>query len=122
MLLELDFSSEIPIYQQLRTALVQLIATGELAPGDSLPSVRQLAVDIGINMHTVNKVYALLRQEGYLEMDRRHGATVRARPMANQAFLAKMQGQLGAMAAEAKGHCLEKEEFLSLCALAFDSL
>jgi GntR family transcriptional regulator len=122
MVFELDFSSEVPIYQQLRAALIQDMAAGRLVPGDSLPSVRQLSAELGINMHTVNKVYALLRQEGYLAMDRHRGATVRERPAADPVFLDRVQGQLHALAAEAKGHSLEKEAFLSLCAAAFDRL
>ena len=50
-----------------------------LSPGDSLPSVRSLAVDLGINLHTVNKAYALLRDEGYIVMRRGAGATVAER-------------------------------------------
>ena len=52
------------------------IATSRLKDGDALPSVRQLADTIGINMHTVNKAYALLRQEGFVSIDRRRGAVI----------------------------------------------
>ena len=52
------------------------IATSRLREGDPLPSVRQLADTIGINMHTVNKAYALLRQEGFVTIDRRKGAVI----------------------------------------------
>ena len=48
----------------------------ELQEGENLPSVREMAETVGINMHTVNKAYAILRQEGYLRLDRRHGAVV----------------------------------------------
>ena len=47
-----------------------------LHEGDSLPSVRQLADEIGINMHTVNKAYSVLKREGFLRLDRRRGAVV----------------------------------------------
>ena len=76
MLIEIDFNSDEAIYIQLRNQIVMGIATSQLTVGDSLPSVRQLADHIGINMHTVNKAYAMLRQEGYLQLDRRHGAIV----------------------------------------------
>ena len=56
------------------------IAAGELVEGDALPSVRALAVDLGINLHTVNKAYALLRDDGYLVVRGRAGAFV-AKPM-----------------------------------------
>lgn len=61
---------------QLTNQIIHLIATSSLQEGDVLPSVRQLAGDVGINMHTVNKAYALLRQEGFLTIDRRRGAVV----------------------------------------------
>jgi len=61
---------------QLRNQIILSIATRRLTEGESLPSVRQLAEDIGINMHTVNKAYALLKQEGFLKLDRRRGAIV----------------------------------------------
>ena len=76
MLIEIDFQSEEAIYMQLRNQIVLGIASSMLREGDPLPSVRQLAEDIGINMHTVNKAYALLRQEGFVTIDRRKGAVI----------------------------------------------
>ena len=61
---------------QLCNQIILGIAAAQLRDGDSLPSVRELADDIGINMHTVNKAYGILRQEGYLKLDRRKGAVV----------------------------------------------
>ncbi len=76
MLLKIDFESEEALYIQLCNQIIMGIATDMLHEGDSLPSVRQLAEEIGINMHTVNKAYAVLRQEGFLRLDRRRGAVV----------------------------------------------
>jgi len=76
MIFEIDFNSDEALYMQLCRQIIVSIAAFELKEGDSLPSVRQLAEDIGINMHTVNKAYGVLRKEGYIEIDRRHGATV----------------------------------------------
>ena len=76
MLIKVDFNSEEALYLQLRNQIIMGIATMELREGDSLPSVRQLADTIGINMHTVNKAYAALREEGYIKLDRRHGAVI----------------------------------------------
>lgn len=76
MLIEIDFQSEEAIYMQLRNQIILGIATSVLREGDSLPSVRQLAGEIGINMHTVNKAYAVLREEGFLTIDQRRGAVV----------------------------------------------
>lgn len=76
MLIEVDFNSEEALYIQLRNQIIVGIATSQLREGDVLPSVRQLAESIGINMHTVNKAYTVLKQEGFVKVDRRHGAIV----------------------------------------------
>jgi DNA-binding transcriptional regulator YhcF (GntR family) len=73
----LDLDSEVPIYQQIRDRVVEAIAEGALAPGAGLPSTRQLAVDLAINFHTVNKAYDLLRREGFIRINRKSGAAVR---------------------------------------------
>ena len=76
MLLSLDFSSQTPIYQQIRNQIVLAVADGRLQPGQRIPSMRALADETGINMMTVSKAYQLLKQEGYIITDRRKGATV----------------------------------------------
>lgn len=76
MILKIDFNSDEALYIQLRNQIVVGIATSQLSVGDPLPSVRQLADTIGINMHTVNKAYSVLRQEGYVKLDRRKGAVI----------------------------------------------
>ena len=75
--IEIDFNSEEAIYMQLRNQIIWAIATDGLHEGEVLPSVRQLAGRIGSNMHTVNKAYTVLKQEGILTIDRRRGAVVR---------------------------------------------
>ena len=76
MMIEIDFSSDEAIYIQLTNQIIMGIATSQFQEGDILPSVRQLADTIGINMHTVNKAYTVLRQEGYVKVDRRKGAMI----------------------------------------------
>ena len=76
MIVRIDFNSEEAIYIQLRNQIILGIANAEFKDGDNLPSVRELADDIGINMHTVNKAYTILKQEGYLKLDRRKGAVI----------------------------------------------
>ena len=76
MLIESDFNSDEAIYVQLQNQIIMGIATEVLREGDALPSVRQLASNIGINMHTVNKAYSVLRQEGYIQIDGRRGAVI----------------------------------------------
>ncbi|MBQ8306871.1 MAG: GntR family transcriptional regulator [Blautia sp.] len=76
MVIEIDFNSDEAIYLQLTNQIIMGIATSRLQEGDSLPSVRQMADRVGINMHTVNKAYSLLRQEGFITIDRRRGAVI----------------------------------------------
>ncbi|MBQ6788096.1 MAG: GntR family transcriptional regulator [Lachnospiraceae bacterium] len=76
MYIEIDFNSDEALYLQLRNQIIIGIATSQYQEGDTLPSVRQLADTIGINMHTVNKAYSVLRQEGFVKVDRRRGAVV----------------------------------------------
>jgi DNA-binding transcriptional regulator YhcF (GntR family) len=76
MLIEIDMHSSIPIYKQLKTAIISGILSGQLNEGDSLPSVRQLASDLGINLHTVRKVYEMLCEEGYIRIHRSKGTEV----------------------------------------------
>ena len=76
MIIKIDFNSDEALYLQLRNQIIMGIATAQFREGDSLPSVRQLADTIGINMHTVNKAYTVLKQEGYVKVDRRKGAVI----------------------------------------------
>ncbi|MBP5297777.1 MAG: GntR family transcriptional regulator [Lachnospiraceae bacterium] len=76
MYIEIDFNSDEALYMQLRNQIIMGIATEQFREGDSLPSVRALADMIGINMHTVNKAYAVLRDEGFVKVDRRRGAVI----------------------------------------------
>ena len=64
MLIEIDFNSDEALYVQLQNQIIMGIATATIQEGESLPSVRQLADTVGINMHTVNKAYSILKQEG----------------------------------------------------------
>ena len=76
MYVNIDFNSDEAIYVQLINQIIYAIATQQLQEGQNLPSVRELAEAIGINMHTLNKAYSILRQEGYLKLDRRRGAVI----------------------------------------------
>lgn len=95
MIIRIDKMSEDPLYLQIRSQIIGAIARGELRAGDSLPSVRSLAADLGINLHTVNKAYAVLRDEGYLIMRGRSGAFV-AEPLqdSSKAKAALVQEQI----------------------------
>lgn len=76
MILKIDFNSDEAFYLQLCNQIILGIAMEAFCEGDPLPSVRSLADQIGINMHTVNKAYSILRQEGFVKLDRRRGAII----------------------------------------------
>ena len=76
MIIEIDFNSDEAIYMQLCNQIILGIATSQFREGEQLPSVRQLAETIGINMHTVNKAYSILQQDGFVKIDRRRGAII----------------------------------------------
>lgn len=76
MIFNLDFESDEPIYLQLTHHIIRGIGTGQLKPGDPLPTVRDLARDIGINPMTVSKAYQKLKAEGYIVIERRRGAQI----------------------------------------------
>ena len=119
MLLNLDFTAEEPIYRQIRAQIVGAIATGELSVGDALPSVRSLAGDLGVNMHTVNKAYAILRDEGYVTMRGRSGAVISdaARTMTSakaQEHLDRISSELARAAVEYRAQGGTCESFIQL--------
>ena len=111
--IKIDFNSEEAIYMQLRNQIILGIAMAELREGDSLPSVRQLAEEIGINMHTVNKAYALLRQEGFVTMDRRSGAVI-ALDVNKMETLLNMKRQLRVVLAQGRCKNVTKEDVYEL--------
>lgn len=77
MIIRIDDYSDVPIYQQIRNEIVNGISSGKLQEGEQLPTVRALALEIGINTMTVSKAYQLLKQEGYILTDRKKGAVVK---------------------------------------------
>ena len=119
MLLRLDFSSDVPIYQQIRNQIVLGIADGRLAPGERLPTIRALAEESGINMMTVSKAYQLLKQEGYIHTDRRSGATVCRREEHAAPDAATLAG-LRLRLSELRLAGLSREEALVLCGELYD--
>ncbi|MBP5264952.1 MAG: GntR family transcriptional regulator [Lachnospiraceae bacterium] len=77
MIIKINELSDVPIYMQIRNQIVMGISGGELAAGEQLPTVRALALEMGINTMTVSKAYQLLKTEGYIMTDRKNGARVR---------------------------------------------
>lgn len=117
MLLQLSFSGDVPVYQQIRDQVVSAIASGQIAPGEKLPAIRALAEDAGINMMTVNKAYQLLKTEGYITTGRRDGTIVRlpaggVRPETKDGLRLRI--------CELRLAGLGKDEILKLCGEIYD--
>ena len=107
--IHIDFNSEEAIYMQLRNQIIWAIATADLREGETLPSVRQMADSVGINMHTVNKAYSVLKQEGILTIDRRKGAVIRIN--ANKLYaLEELKGDLQMVLAKAWCKNISRDE------------
>lgn len=118
--IEIDFSSDEAIYQQLCNQIIQGIAMSRLAEGEVLPSVRQMADEIGINMHTVNKAYTILKQEGYVKVDRRRGAVI-ALDENRQRAMDSIRKSLRLTLAEAKCRNISREEVMDIVRDIYDS-
>ena len=119
MLIKIDFQSDEALYIQLRNQIILGISTSTLHEGDVLPSVRQLAEDIGINMHTVNKAYSVLRQEGFVTIDRRRGAIVSLDVDKLQA-LDEMQKNLRVLLAKGRCKNITRQEIHDMVDEIFD--
>lgn len=119
LLIEVDFNSDEAIYVQLQNQIIMGIAMDVIREGDTLPSVRRLAETIGINMHTVNKAYSILKQEGFIQLDKRRGAVIALDADKARALL-EMEAQLKILLA--KGCCknISREEVHALVDEIFD--
>lgn len=113
MIIEIDFNSDEALYMQLRNQIILGIATNRFREGDSLPSVRQLADSIGINMHTVNKAYTVLKQEGYVKVDKRRGAFI-ALDLDKIRAMEELQKELQVILAKSSCKNISKEEVHTL--------
>lgn len=119
MFIKIDFNSDEAIYIQLRNQIIMGIATSALQEGEALPSVRQLADHIGINMHTVNKAYTVLKQEGFIQLDRRRGAVI-AVDVDKLEAIEDMRGKLKVILAKARCKNISREEVHELVDEIFD--
>lgn len=113
MELFLDINSDLPLYQQIRNQVILGLAEGELRNHETLPSTRQLAADFGINFHTVNKAYDMLRQEGILSVNRKTGAVVAIQSPPD--FRGRWRESARIWLAEAVVKGLGKDEILAEC-------
>lgn len=115
MIIRVNDTSNVPIYLQIRNQIVEGISKGSLLPGETLPSVRALAYEIGINSMTVNKSYQMLKQEGYIVTDRRKGAKVSEAFQQGDRLSEINRMELRRIISEAKISGMTKEQFLQEC-------
>ena len=120
MIVEIDFNSEEALYIQLINQIIIGIATDQIREGDTLPSVRQLADNIGINMHTVNKAYSVLKQEGFLRVDRRRGAVI-ALDTDKMRTISEMRRDLSVILARGDCKNVSREEVHNLVDSIYDA-
>ena len=122
MILNLDFNSDVPIYTQIKEQIIKSIASGDLKLNESLPSVRNMAEEIGVNLHTVNKSYNLLKDEGYINIDRRKGAMVNNLPLDKKDDnVEKIKSTLELLTAQSYLLGISREEFIDYSNKLFDS-
>jgi len=116
LILRIDLGSPTPVYRQIVDSLRALLVNGAFAPGERLPTVREMAVDLGVNHNTVAEAYRLLAEEGWLDLKRHHGATVilrptqRAEPARQEDFVQRLRE----LAARAVADGVDKEEVAKL--------
>jgi len=122
MIIKLNTTSSTPIYVQLRNQIVMGIGRGELKIAEGLPTVRQMAQDIGVNTLTVQKAYELLKIEGYIEIDRRHGAKVSPKTDLTGHFREKMESELALLISESALKGVSRDEFMNICSGVFNRL
>jgi GntR family transcriptional regulator len=84
MLIRIDPDDRRPIYRQVVDAVKELLARGDLSEGDALPPVRQVALDLGVNLNTVAAAYRVLQDEGLIAIRHGSGAVVSSRTVAGK--------------------------------------
>lgn len=114
MFLEIDLLSDIPIYVQIKNQIIEGIAKGELTDGNSLPSIRQLAEEIGVNMHTINKSYNQLKDLGLISINKKLGAYITINKYYNDEFIKIIKEEIKPIIAMAAVKGIEKQKFLEI--------
>ena len=122
LVITIDTVSPTPIYMQLRNQVVLGIASRQLETGEALPSARRLSADLGINLHTVNKSYTLLSDEGYIATDRRKGTFISHPVKSVKEIKSMLSEKLRLAAAEAICHSVNSDEFIDLCLSNFNKI
>ncbi|KUO50121.1 MAG: GntR family transcriptional regulator [Desulfitibacter sp. BRH_c19] len=124
MIIKIDLQSDTPIYTQLRNTIIEGIVSGDLKPGEPLPSVRNMASDLGVNMHTVNKAYNLLKQDGFIQIHRQKGVVINpdGMPEVTADYLENLRDTLRPIISEAMCRGMNEDDFKNLCNEIFEVL
>lgn len=121
MRISLNLNSKVPIYIQIKEEIIKSIARGDLLINESLPSVRFLSDELGINLHTVRKSYTLLKDEGYIKTDERKRAIISNLPIEKEEKnLNNIKNKIELLVAESYLKGIERDEFILLCEEYFD--
>ncbi len=121
LFLFLELTNDTPLYQQIRDQIVIAMAGGRLPDGTPLPTTRQLALDFGINFHTVNKAYDVLRREGFVSLKRQQGTFVQRAPESDVNKYKDWQARLRTLLAEAIARGQPADEVLEVCRVTLDT-
>lgn len=114
--IEIKANSDIPLYLQLAQQLIEGIARGDLKPGESLPSVRAFAADLGMNMHTVNKAYHYLEEKEFIQIVAKSGVIIHPNgiPKASANQKQQISDQIRPLLAEGLVLKLSEEEMVEM--------
>ncbi len=119
-MLRIDLASRTPVYEQIVSGLRSILVSGRLSVGDQLPTVRQLAMDLGTHHNTVAQAYRILAEEGWLRLKRGRGAVVVQRrtpspkPEAHAQFVRQIKEIVAKAIAEGVPASSVSKEMLSL--------
>ena len=124
MIVRIDLNSGEPLYSQLSNQIKYGVAKGYLKPGEALPSVRSLASEIGINLHTVSKAYRMLKDEGIIVINRGKGVKVSEDVLKNRSssYKAVLEEKILKLISEGICNGIKEEEFIFIVKKTFKNL
>ena len=113
--IEIDFRSPLPLYEQVKEQLRFAVLSGSLQPGEQLPSIRHLAVELNINPNTVARVYRELEQEGFLESRQGKGSFVshQREPVSRERGREMLREEILVLLRKARALGMTREELLA---------
>jgi len=122
VIIRIEAETDIPIYTQLTNQIIEGIARGEIAAGDSLPSVRGFAADLGVNMHTVNKSYHELEKKGIIKIVPKSGAIISPSEQMSEEKKHQIISELKPVIAEALVTGMNKKEIQGLVSMILEEM